>query len=485
MRRGRGLLLGLLALTACGSDKAATTGAPESAPASVVESVPATPARTVATAAETVPETTAVVATAEPIGDTIVAAPPTTASPADESQDTAPPSSPDSSEAPTTSAGEGQPFAFADDPLPPQADAVTDPVIAEAAVRYAYEHWILLDLDPELRSRIVQDGEINTDAIEAGLEGARGIIDGAGFSLETVSFTDAEHAVVLYRVWYRGNPSPIFPKPMTGDAIFQNGTWRLGGRTLCLLAFGAGLDCSGVNGDNPTSPTALRPTTVPEGYEWSVGGDQPDVVRVDGFGSWRSGGDDLTVRAEAMVGISALTPWDADAVLRTPHFNIGEEGTTSDVDGAPALVVDRREGSALAVIRRDDVALTFQSTVLTSEELIAFARTFAPTMASGTPPPPVRPPDVAFDFCPAAEIAAAAPDMTPDGLELYLARLGQLSAARDLSERDGVRVAEAMLAVRVSYEAFRLRGERFTTEPVIDEINRICGTDYSPFMAIA
>ncbi len=60
----------------------------------------------------------------------------------------------------TTPLGTTQPLGGVsiDDPLPAQTDAATDPVTAEAAVRFAYQHWILVDLDKNLRASLIENG---------------------------------------------------------------------------------------------------------------------------------------------------------------------------------------------------------------------------------------------------------------------------------------------------------------------------------------
>ncbi len=53
-----------------------------------------------------------------------------------------------------------------DDPFPAQTDAISDPAVAETAVRYAYQHWILIDFDKHLRARLIENGEANVDGLD-------------------------------------------------------------------------------------------------------------------------------------------------------------------------------------------------------------------------------------------------------------------------------------------------------------------------------
>jgi hypothetical protein len=73
-----------------------------------------------------------------------------------------------------------------------------------------------------------------------------------------VTFVDAASAIVTYRAYYGGNPSPVVPRPLTGAAERVDGQWRLSQAGICELAHAANLQCA--SGDAPsTSSFAIPP----------------------------------------------------------------------------------------------------------------------------------------------------------------------------------------------------------------------------------
>lgn len=273
-----------------------------------------------------------------------------------------------------------------DDPLPEQADAATDPALAETDVRYAYQHWILIDLDKDLRGRLVENGELNADRMAMTMEANRGLITCARIPVDLVQFTDAEHALVEFDMNCGTVRSSYFPNQMSGSAIFQNGTWRISGATLCLLAFGGGIDCARLATDDVVSPAAFELTVVPNGYSWT-GGPVANVFATDGYAQWENTAtaQTLSISTEALAGVSKLDAADADFVLSSPRF--------MTAGGSSVLVGDRpgrgeQTGTAanLAYLRADDVIVHIFATDSTVEQLIAVAAAVVPTDAVPSPP---------------------------------------------------------------------------------------------------
>ncbi len=274
-----------------------------------------------------------------------------------------------------------------DDPLPVQVDAATDPVAAEVAVRFAYQHWLLVDLDPTLRGTLLENGEANAQQIDAKLQDLRGTIEFGRIHVETVAFTDVEHAAVTFRITWQDGPSPIFPNEMTGAAVFQNGTWRVAGTTLCVLAFGVNTGCSATEAPNPTAPDALAVITVPGGITWQGLPGSDDVVNVGGAGGlWAVSSEDgtifvddglLQVSAQALVGVSALGGADLDAVLDHGSFG-GPDSEPADIGGRPGRVQVDGAAVAVVVIRADDTVVRAWSQGLTVEEVVAAVASMVP-----------------------------------------------------------------------------------------------------------
>lgn len=273
-----------------------------------------------------------------------------------------------------------------DDPLPEQTDAITDPDLAEIAVRYAYQHWILIDLDKDLRGRLVENGEENADRIAETMEANRGLISCARIPVNLVQFTDAEHALVKFDMNCGSGRSGYFPNELSGSAIYQNGTWRITGKTLCLLAFGSGLDCSRLASDDVVSPAAFELNVVPNGYSWT-GGPVANVFATDSTGFWQDAatGQTLSISAEELAGVSGLDATDADFVLSSPRFMTA---------GGAALLVGDRPGRAeqigtsasLAYLRADDVIVHIWASDSTVAQLVAVATAVTPTDAVPSAP---------------------------------------------------------------------------------------------------
>lgn len=269
-----------------------------------------------------------------------------------------------------------------DDPLPPQVDASTDPVAAEVAVRFAYQHWLLVDLAPTLRARLVEDGEATTDGLERGMADARSIIEFGRIAVDDVQFTGVDSADVVFRVQWQDGPSPYFPDPMRGTAVFRDSSWRISRHSLCLLAFGVGQDCAGPSADLPVSPPGFRLTTVPDDLQWIGDPATPDLVAVPGASLWASDPSQLTepapvagmrslsLNTDVLVGSSVLSDTDADLVLATGRYGIAD-GTTVAVVAGRARAVERDGFAQLVELRDDDVVVSAYAQGLTVDELVA------------------------------------------------------------------------------------------------------------------
>jgi hypothetical protein len=264
----------------------------------------------------------------------------------------------------------------ASDPLPPQADGVADPDAAEVAIRFAFQHWLLIDLDKDLRSKLVEQGELNIDGLDSGVKAARGIAEFARFAIDGVRITSPESADVDFRVRWHNGVSPNFPNRLTGDAIFQDGSWRVSGKVVCILALGSGQNCSGVQARNPTVPSALRLSVVPEGFaSQAINGVMQ--VAVPGGASWRAGTAWLAITTQTLVGLSALDHDAAATMLASGRYGVGD-GTAVDVTGRAGRYSERPDGSQLMFIREDDVLVIVQAVGLPAEQIMQVATALVP-----------------------------------------------------------------------------------------------------------
>jgi hypothetical protein len=136
----------------------------------------------------------------------------------------------------------------------------TVPATDEEQIRYAFETWILPDTPTDVRVSLMEGGEDRRDVIEAGFEEHAGLISAVSAEVDTVTFVDADHAEVVFRLLWGDGPSPYFPDPLTGLAVrVEDGSWRVSRDTLCALVIGAlGGPC-----DDPTATSGPSETTAP------------------------------------------------------------------------------------------------------------------------------------------------------------------------------------------------------------------------------
>jgi len=271
-----------------------------------------------------------------------------------------------------------------DDPLPAQTDAASDPVTAEVAVRYAYQHWILVDLDKNLRASLIENGESNVDVIDSGMQEARSIVEFGRIQVETVQFLAADRADVTFHVQWQDRPSPYFPDLMSGTALMQGGTWRISGHTLCLLAFGSGQDCAGSDTPVPTSARALVLLGVPPGFTWLGDSGPRNVVTVPGVGQWDgAGAGRFSIATEVLAGVAALDPADADALLSTRRY-LGTNSVSYPIGGRTGRLVENGNDVTLVYIRPDDIVVRIDASGLTPSQVAAVAFALAPAALSSS-----------------------------------------------------------------------------------------------------
>jgi hypothetical protein len=269
-----------------------------------------------------------------------------------------------------------------DDPLPPQVDAVTDPAAAEIAVRYAYQHYILVDLDKDLRAILIEGGEGNVEGIAAGFEAARPIAEFARIEVDSVAFTSATTADLVFRMRWQDGPSPYFPDPQPGTAIFQNGTWRISGRSLCVLSFGAGQDCAAPDAQLPTVPEQLV-FNVPDDFGLVADG-QGNVFDIPGGGSWSTAnGASISINADVLTGVTEMTAQEQETILASGRFGV-HDGTPMFIGNAQGRVLSTDDMVQLAMIRPDGVMIQVIASGLALPTVIELVQLIQP---AGFPEP--------------------------------------------------------------------------------------------------
>lgn len=299
-----------------------------------------------------------------------------------------------------------------DDPMPEQVDAGTDPVLAEAAVRFAYQHWSLVDLDPALRARLVENGERNTESLEAGIAAVRSTIEFGRLAVDAVRFTGIESADVDFRAQWQGGPSPIFPEPMTGSAVFRDGSWRISSGTTCSLAFGMGQDCGGSSDQLPVSPPGLAVGALPNDLVSSWAPEYGDLVAVPGSTSWQpavadpTGARALFITTDVLVGSSALDDDAAQQVLAVGRFGVSD-GVPVPIASGRARMIDFDGNVQVVVLRNDDVLVSVFARGLSIDEVLSVVEGLTPTDLPAGFPPEIAPEETESTEAPAATEAPA------------------------------------------------------------------------------
>jgi hypothetical protein len=278
----------------------------------------------------------------------------------------------------TTAAETAASRVAATDPLPPQPDGAASASGADVAIRYAFQHWMLVDLDKSLRAQLVERGELHADLLDAGIKAARAATDRVTIPVDAVRVTGPTTAYVDFRVLVNNAPAPSFPTPITGTALLENGSWRVAGTLVCLLALGAIQDCGAVQARNPVSPTTLVLSFVPEGILGRPAGSRLEIG-VPGGGGWSSafGRKTLGVLAQTSVGLSGLAREEAASILSSGRFGVAN-GQPTEVAGRPAIYSEGAESNQLVMIRNDDVVVTVKGVGLSIEQLTLVAEGLTP-----------------------------------------------------------------------------------------------------------
>ena len=123
------------------------------------------------------------------------------------------------------------------------------------------------------------DGAIRTAAVQGGTNDAKGqalyeryaqTASEATLRVQRVTFLDADHAQLVYAVYWMSGPSPIIADPQAGAAVRIGGVWRIATGTWCNLANLIGSPCTPQGGVPPP------PVSPPAG--WNPLSTQPGAV---------------------------------------------------------------------------------------------------------------------------------------------------------------------------------------------------------------
>jgi hypothetical protein len=144
-----------------------------------------------------------------------------------------------------------------------------DQLRSELDIQRAY-FW-LLNTDPEKRAQ-ASEGRPDDQGpaqSEATYQERRSEAVDAELRVSRVAFVDLDTAIVSYRVYYNGAPSPIADVPLTALVVRRDGRWLVSSQGICQLAAYADRPC-----DAPDGPDDY--VLAPDG--WASPSDHADSV---------------------------------------------------------------------------------------------------------------------------------------------------------------------------------------------------------------
>jgi hypothetical protein len=135
--------------------------------------------------------------------------------------------------------------------VPPSVVGFGNQLRAELEIQRAY-HWSI-DPDPAKRTQAIEGTPAPDPAgLETFAQHAAEIFD-VEFRVSRVTFVDTATAIVTYRVYYRGAPSPIVHDVMTGLAQNTDSAWRIAKRGMCQLAHLNNIPCEAPDSPDPAT----------------------------------------------------------------------------------------------------------------------------------------------------------------------------------------------------------------------------------------
>jgi hypothetical protein len=138
---------------------------------------------------------------------------------------------------------------------------------AELEIQRAF--FDLLSLDEPTRNAAVEGADLASP--EARAEGNRTFqrylsqLVNVEFRVQRVSFTDADHANLVFMTYYDGSPSPVLTQPFDAHAVQVDGRWKVSSSTVCTLTLLGGAPCIPQPGQSVEPPPGWElPSTQPE-----------------------------------------------------------------------------------------------------------------------------------------------------------------------------------------------------------------------------
>ncbi len=145
----------------------------------------------------------------------------------------------------------------------------SDQLRSELEIQRAY-HW-LVNSDAEKRNQASEGRPDQQDPAEStsSYEERKSEAVNVEMRVSRVAFVDLDTAIVAYRVYYSGAPSPIADVPLTALMVRRDGRWVISSQGICQLSVYTDHPC-----DAPVGPEDF--VVAPDG--WASPSTQPDAI---------------------------------------------------------------------------------------------------------------------------------------------------------------------------------------------------------------
>jgi len=140
-----------------------------------------------------------------------------------------------------TPAGQSEYASFLRDAI---SAPVTNGVKADAAITYAYEHFFDPALSAAQRAALIEGGDTMRAFIDRSFAAHASEAAAGAIVVDQIDVHGAT-ADVSFHALLNGRVSPANPGRISGTAVLEAGTWKIGRATYCVLSANDGEPCPG------------------------------------------------------------------------------------------------------------------------------------------------------------------------------------------------------------------------------------------------
>ncbi len=120
-------------------------------------------------------------------------------------------------------------------------------VSPEAEICDTFSRWVRVDTPDADRVQMFEGGEDIADDITSGFEQFYDSVKFATAEVREITVLSDTAAEVEFEVHWMDGPSPIFPDPIVGYAVWSEPRWRVSRLTSCSMALAFGTDCENLD----------------------------------------------------------------------------------------------------------------------------------------------------------------------------------------------------------------------------------------------